>query len=67
MGHLPMVQAIRERVDEVVDPAVVYAAIDGVGLWLGPMFQVHSWLQETPHLAASVAWSDAFEREMSAG
>jgi acyl transferase domain-containing protein len=33
-------QALRERIDEPMDPADVYGAIDGVGLWLGPMFQV---------------------------
>jgi hypothetical protein len=40
---------LRSRIDEPMDPAVVYAAIDGVGLWLGPMFQVAKelWRKET--------------------
>eukprot|EP00959_Pyramimonas_sp_CCMP1952_P357629 7487948-Pyramimonas_sp.AAC.1 len=29
----------RNRITEVVPVADVYSAIDGVGLWLGPMFQ----------------------------
>jgi len=42
-------ESFRQRIDEVVDPADVYAAIDGVGLWLGPMFQVAKqlWRKET--------------------
>lgn len=31
--------ALRARIDEVVPTKDVYAAIDGVGLYLGPMFQ----------------------------
>jgi len=42
-------ESFRQRIDEVVDPADVYAAIDGVGLWLCPMFQVAKqlWRKET--------------------
>ena len=33
-------EALRARIDEPIDTAVVYDAINSVGLYLGPMFQV---------------------------
>ena len=62
-------EELRARVDEVVPTKDVYAAIDGVGLYLGPMFQTAKqlWRKEPPEGSESKArritrscWSCAF-------